>query len=419
MTDGPDPRIVAVVVTFNRLPLLQRLVAAAAEECRAGGDPRRRQRLRPTARGSGSGRGGRRTTAPALVAHPLDRNRGGAGGFHEGLRLAVERGADLVWLMDDDGLPEPDCLEALLDARRPRLLGAASSSTRTTRAGWCSRSGCPAAPAWCTGCATSRAAAATALIRDVVIPFNGVLVTRELVERIGLPREEFFIWGDDHEYRLRAERAGARIATVVDAARAAPVRRRPRHADDVRPDDVQPQPERPQALLHGAQQPAQPARVPRLAARAGVRGQDGVVLHVHPPRPRPAAAELAGDARRPARRLHRAREVPVDDRVRRGRHRTFNRADLLTGMLDGLAAQTRRPDAVFVVDNASTDHTREVLEARAKRGDIPLDLTHSDDNLGGAGGFQPRRHAGVRRGLRPDLAGGRRRRPRARLPRRC
>ena len=43
------------------------------------------------------------------------------------------------------------------------------------------------------------------MIRDVVIPFNGVLVTRELVERIGLPREEFFIWGDDHEYRLRAE----------------------------------------------------------------------------------------------------------------------------------------------------------------------------------------------------------------------
>jgi len=66
---------------------------------------------------------------------------------------------------------------------------------------------------------------------------------------------------------------------------------------------------------------------------------------------------------------------------------TFNRADLLTGMLDGLAAQTRRPDAVFVIDNASTDHTREVLEARAKLRDIPLELTHSSDNLGGAGGF--------------------------------
>ena len=45
-------------------------------------------------------------------------------------------------------------------------------------------------------------AARDGLVEDVVIPFNGVLVTRDLVERIGLPREEFFIWGDDVEYLL-------------------------------------------------------------------------------------------------------------------------------------------------------------------------------------------------------------------------
>jgi GT2 family glycosyltransferase len=63
---------------------------------------------------------------------------------------------------------------------------------------------------------------------------------------------------------------------------------------------------------------------------------------------------------------------------------TFNRADLLERMLDGLAAQTRLPDAVIVVDNASTDHTREVLEART---DLPLQAVHAPDNTGGAGGF--------------------------------
>lgn len=67
---------------------------------------------------------------------------------------------------------------------------------------------------------------------------------------------------------------------------------------------------------------------------------------------------------------------------------TYNRADLLVGMLDGLAAQTHPPDAVFVVDNASTDHTAEVLRART---DLPLRVTRPDDNLGGAGGF----HLGV------------------------
>ena len=68
---------------------------------------------------------------------------------------------------------------------------------------------------------------------------------------------------------------------------------------------------------------------------------------------------------------------------------TFNRADLLVGMLDGLAAQTHRPDAVIVIDNASTDHTRAVLDARD---DLPLHVTTTGTNLGGAGGF----HLGVR-----------------------
>ena len=67
---------------------------------------------------------------------------------------------------------------------------------------------------------------------------------------------------------------------------------------------------------------------------------------------------------------------------------TYNRADLLSRMLDGLAVQTRPVDAIFVIDNASTDHTRDVLV----RDDLPLRVTHSQDNLGGAGGF----HLGVR-----------------------
>ena len=68
---------------------------------------------------------------------------------------------------------------------------------------------------------------------------------------------------------------------------------------------------------------------------------------------------------------------------------TYNRADLLVRMLDGLAAQNRRPDAVYVVDNASSDHTAEVLR---DRDDLPLHVTHSEQNLGGAGGF----HLGVK-----------------------
>jgi GT2 family glycosyltransferase len=64
---------------------------------------------------------------------------------------------------------------------------------------------------------------------------------------------------------------------------------------------------------------------------------------------------------------------------------TFNRADLLARMLDGLAAQTHEPDAVIVIDNASEDHTREVLDAH--RG-LHLQRIHLETNTGGAGGFR-------------------------------
>ncbi|WP_372735730.1 glycosyltransferase family 2 protein [Nocardioides sp.] len=67
---------------------------------------------------------------------------------------------------------------------------------------------------------------------------------------------------------------------------------------------------------------------------------------------------------------------------------TYNRAGLLLRMLGGLAAMDRAPDAVIVVDNASTDHTATVLDGVL---DLPLQVIRSDENLGGAGGF----HRGV------------------------
>lgn len=67
---------------------------------------------------------------------------------------------------------------------------------------------------------------------------------------------------------------------------------------------------------------------------------------------------------------------------------TFNRADLLEPMLAGLARLERRPEAVIVVDNASTDRTPEVLAAATNPG---LQVLRAEENLGGAGGF----HRGV------------------------
>lgn len=208
MTDHRGRRIVAVVVTFNRLDMLQRQLARLAEVPEL-------DEVLVVDNASTDGTPEWLRTQP-VTAELLTENTGGAGGFALGLRLAVERGADLAWLMDDDGLPQPDCLARLLEREDLDFWGpavlAAQDPTRL-----CFPIRLPGGTRVVHDMASVEAAAVDGLIRGVVIPFNGVLVTRDLVERIGVPRAEFFIWGDDVEYLWRAEAAGARIATVVDA----------------------------------------------------------------------------------------------------------------------------------------------------------------------------------------------------------
>jgi rhamnopyranosyl-N-acetylglucosaminyl-diphospho-decaprenol beta-1,3/1,4-galactofuranosyltransferase len=214
VTDRPVPRIVAVVVTFNRLGLLQRLVARLRETESLA-------EILVVDNASTDGTGEWLAAQPEPVtAVRLTENRGGAGGFHVGTRAAYDAGADLVWLMDDDGVPEPDCLKVLLghwdtdggyDFWGPAVLA------EQDPARLCFPIRLPGRATVVHRMSEVEAAARDGVIPDVVIPFNGVLVTRELVERIGTPREEFFIWGDDVEYLWRARRAGARTGTVVAA----------------------------------------------------------------------------------------------------------------------------------------------------------------------------------------------------------
>jgi rhamnopyranosyl-N-acetylglucosaminyl-diphospho-decaprenol beta-1,3/1,4-galactofuranosyltransferase len=207
-----DRRIAAVVVTYNRLEMLQRLVKVLADV------PELDEVLvvdNASTDGTGDWLDG--LDAPEVHGRTLDHNGGGAGGFSEGLRWAVERGADLIWLMDDDGTPQPGCLERLLEHEGELDFWGPVVVDETDPERLVFPIRLPGRTRVVHRMADVRRAASEGMIRDIVIPFNGVLVTRELVGRIGLPRAEFFIWGDDHEYRLRAERAGARIATVVDA----------------------------------------------------------------------------------------------------------------------------------------------------------------------------------------------------------
>jgi rhamnopyranosyl-N-acetylglucosaminyl-diphospho-decaprenol beta-1,3/1,4-galactofuranosyltransferase len=169
-------RVVAVVVTFNRLPLLQRLVARLREVSEVA-------EILVVDNASGDGTG-EWLIAEGVEHRTLPENRGGAGGFHEGLAWAMERGADLVWLMDDDGMPERDCLATLLTRADLDFWGPAVLAEQDPDR-LCFPIRLPGGTGVVHRMADVEAAAEDGLIRDVVIPFNGVLVTKELSRRSG------------------------------------------------------------------------------------------------------------------------------------------------------------------------------------------------------------------------------------------
>ena len=73
---------------------------------------------------------------------------------------------------------------------------------------------------------------------------------------------------------------------------------------------------------------------------------------------------------------------------------TFNRKRLLSECLDALLRQTRPVQAIFIVDNGSTDGTGDLLRERGYLDHPHVTLFREETNSGGAGGF----HRGIQLG---------------------
>ena len=61
---------------------------------------------------------------------------------------------------------------------------------------------------------------------------------------------------------------------------------------------------------------------------------------------------------------------------------TFNNAEMLRSVIGAVVSQTRKPDEIVVIDNASPDNTREVVKEFQDIRYIRL-----AENTGSAGGF--------------------------------
>lgn len=135
----------------------------------------------------------------------IDGNTGGAGGFHAGIAHAIELGCDWIWVMDDDGCPDPNALNCLMAVNpAPSAIHAAAAladSGDDRELVW------PTAPM--DGHYRGKVMLHVDELNGPVVPvlnapFIGMLFHRSLIERIGLPDKNFFVSGDDAEFCARA-----------------------------------------------------------------------------------------------------------------------------------------------------------------------------------------------------------------------
>jgi rhamnopyranosyl-N-acetylglucosaminyl-diphospho-decaprenol beta-1,3/1,4-galactofuranosyltransferase len=155
-----------------------------------------------------------------LLHLQLPDNRGGAGGFYEGFKHAYEAGADWLWAMDDDGYPDEAALEILLSAKAGPFTGPLVLATDDPSAQTLAFPNSVTTGGQSVFLQTRDQAAKMAVenvVSGYICAFNGVLISREVITRIGLPNPGFFIWGDEWDFVFRARKLGIATTTVTTA----------------------------------------------------------------------------------------------------------------------------------------------------------------------------------------------------------
>jgi len=142
-------------------------------------------------------------------------NYGSAAGFAMGMHAAVNQGADYIWLNDQDGIPDPDCLENLLKRAEAGPDGVyvpkAINHDREFYA-FCANIG-----------RLGNYVDFTEAEFDSGKPIDsfstsGVLISRAVMEKSGVFRyNACFVGGEDTEYSFRIRRHGFRIFPAKSA----------------------------------------------------------------------------------------------------------------------------------------------------------------------------------------------------------
>lgn len=128
------------------------------------------------------------------------KNLGGAGGFQYGIKIALEKNYDYLWLMDDDSIPLHDSLSKLVDfAKKNPKFGFLCSKVI-----WKDHSMCKMnIPRTGLTSLLSPNEYDITTVPVIMGTFVSFFVSRRVIESVGLPIKEFFIWADDLEFSRR------------------------------------------------------------------------------------------------------------------------------------------------------------------------------------------------------------------------
>jgi GT2 family glycosyltransferase len=153
---------------------------------------------------------------PQVTVLEMPANLGAAGAWAAGLEYAaLKQRHDWVWGFDDDSVPEDGAMAGLLAEAESQRAGDAETGMVAMLPVHRETGACYPPLLWREGFHKPRAEVLEQAVwfADLAIA-SGLMVRRELVESIGLPRADFFMDFFDFEYCLRARSWGYRIAVV-------------------------------------------------------------------------------------------------------------------------------------------------------------------------------------------------------------
>lgn len=193
-------KYIAIVVTYNRLSLLQRCVKNLLEQTKPF------YKIFVVDNGSDDGTFDylKSISSDIVRCVHMEKNCGGTGGFYAGMQEALKAESDFFVLLDDDAILDKEFCKNIDNATKIFMDCKAFTGTVITNG------------TIDTSHRLKLSSKLFSLYKEIPIreyekeyfecdflSFCGAVINTNLIKCIGLPKEEYFIWYDDMEYSCR------------------------------------------------------------------------------------------------------------------------------------------------------------------------------------------------------------------------